>query len=140
MIFSDNKCYICGVITLLVMFVRTKRTGANEYLQIVQNYREGGKTKQRLIGTLGRVDEIGDDGAGIPASLLPRIFDPFVTSRMGRGGTGLGLHIAHNIAANVLGGRISVTSIEGSGTVFELEIPLVAPLPAANEEATGQPA
>jgi hypothetical protein len=41
------------------MFVRTKRTGANEYLQIVQNYREGGKTKQRLIGTLGRVDEIG---------------------------------------------------------------------------------
>ena len=83
---------------------------------------------------------IGDDGAGIPASLLPRIFDPFVTSRMGRGGTGLGLHIAHNIAANVLGGRISVTSIEGSGTVFELEIPLVAPLPAANEEATGQPA
>ena len=59
MIFSDNKCYICGVITLLVMFVRTKRTGTNEYLQIVQNYREGGKTKQRLIGTLGRVDEIG---------------------------------------------------------------------------------
>jgi len=40
------------------MFVRTKRTGANEYLQIVQNYREGGKTKQRLIGTLGRVDEV----------------------------------------------------------------------------------
>jgi transposase len=40
------------------MFVRTKRTGANEYLQIVQNYREGYKTKQRLIGTLGRVDEV----------------------------------------------------------------------------------
>lgn len=40
------------------MFVRTKKTGANEYLQIVQNYREGGKTKQRLIGTLGRVDEV----------------------------------------------------------------------------------
>jgi hypothetical protein len=41
------------------MFVRTKRTGSNEYLQIVQNYREGGKTKQRVIGTLGRVDEFG---------------------------------------------------------------------------------
>ena len=82
---------------------------------------------------------VGDDGAGIPASLQPRIFDPFVTSRMGRGGTGLGLHIAHNIAANVLGGRISVTSVEGSGTVFELEIPLVAPLPAASEE-TAEPA
>ncbi|MDE1545603.1 ATP-binding protein [Dechloromonas agitata] len=73
---------------------------------------------------------VGDDGVGIPANLLPRIFDPFVTSRMGRGGTGLGLHIAHNIAQNVLGGRISATSVEGSGTVFELEIPLVAPQPA----------
>ena len=59
MINRHNIYYICGVITLLVMFVRTKRTGANEYLQIVQNYREDGKTKQRLIGTLGRVDEIG---------------------------------------------------------------------------------
>ena len=59
MINRHNIYYISGVITLLIMFVRTKRTGANEYLQIVQNYREGGKTKQRLIGTLGRVDEIG---------------------------------------------------------------------------------
>lgn len=76
---------------------------------------------------------ISDDGAGIPANLLPRIFDPFVTSKMGRGGTGLGLHIAHNIAANVLGGRISVTSVLGVGTVFEIEIPLIAPQPAADE-------
>ena len=54
-----NIYYIWGVTTLIVMFVRTKKTGANEYLQIVQNYREGYKTKQRLIGTLGRVDEVG---------------------------------------------------------------------------------
>ena len=40
------------------MFVRIKHSGANQYLQIVQNYREGYKTKQRVIGTLGRVDEI----------------------------------------------------------------------------------
>ncbi len=70
---------------------------------------------------------IADDGVGIPAELLPRIFDPFVTSRMGRGGTGLGLHIAHNIAAQVLGGNITASSIVGQGTTFELDIPLVAP-------------
>ena len=40
------------------MFVRIKRTGANEYLQIVQNYREGYKTKQRILGNLGRVDQV----------------------------------------------------------------------------------
>lgn len=79
---------------------------------------------------------IADDGVGIPASLKPRIFDPFVTSKMGRGGTGLGLHIAHNIAVKVLGGRIAATSVEGHGTIFELDIPLVAPLPTATEEQT----
>ncbi len=40
------------------MFVRIKKSGANEYLQIVQNYREGHKPQQRVIGTLGRVDEV----------------------------------------------------------------------------------
>jgi transposase len=40
------------------MFARIKRTGPYEYLQIVQNFREGYKTKQRIIGTLGRLDEL----------------------------------------------------------------------------------
>jgi transposase len=40
------------------MFARVKKTGPYEYLQIVQNYREGTKTKQRVFGTLGRLDEL----------------------------------------------------------------------------------
>lgn len=72
---------------------------------------------------------VEDDGLGIPPELLPRIFDPFVTSKMGRGGTGLGLYIAHNIAANMLGGSISAISVPGQGTTFELNIPLIAPQP-----------
>ena len=40
------------------MFVRIKTTGKNQYLQIVQNYREGSKVKQQILGTLGRVDRI----------------------------------------------------------------------------------
>lgn len=77
---------------------------------------------------------VDDDGVGIPPELLPRIFDPFVTSKMGRGGTGLGLYIAHNIAANMLGGSISVISAIGHGTTFELNIPLVAPKPAPDQQ------
>lgn len=42
------------------MFVRIKKTGDYHYLQIVQNYREGGKTRQRVIGTLGRTEEMID--------------------------------------------------------------------------------
>ena len=40
------------------MFVRIKTTGKNQYLQIVQNHREGTKVKQTILGTLGRLDEI----------------------------------------------------------------------------------
>lgn len=81
---------------------------------------------------------VDDDGIGIPPELLPRIFDPFVTSKMGRGGTGLGLYIAHNIAANMLGGSISVISSIGHGTTFELNIPAVAPKPASDGQAIAE--
>lgn len=75
---------------------------------------------------------VSDNGCGIPDSLLPRIFDPFVTTRMGRGGTGLGLHIAHNLVVQVLGGSIAVESRLGQGTTFILDLPRVAPLAPVN--------
>jgi ligand-binding sensor domain-containing protein/signal transduction histidine kinase len=67
-----------------------------------------------------------DDGRGIAAGHLARVFDPFFTTRMGQGGTGLGLNIAHTIATSLLGGSIRVESTPGSGTVFILELPLRA--------------
>lgn len=42
------------------MFVRNKKVGDYEYLQIVENRREGTKTKQRVIGTIGRTDQLRD--------------------------------------------------------------------------------
>jgi len=71
--------------------------------------------------------QVIDDGNGIAPNLLPRIFDPFVTTRMGRGGTGLGLHIVHNMTIQVLGGSIAVRSEEGHGSCFELDLPCIAP-------------
>ncbi len=70
---------------------------------------------------------VADDGAGIPAELFPRIFDPFVTSKLGRGGSGLGLHIVWNTVTVVLGGSITVDSKPGQGTQFRIILPLVAP-------------
>jgi len=71
---------------------------------------------------------VEDNGQGIPAALLPRIFDPFVTTKMGRGGTGLGLHIAYNAVTTLLGGTLTVHSVQGQGTTFELHLPEQAPL------------
>jgi transposase len=44
------------------MFVRLKKTGSYQYLQIVQTYREGKKVKQRVISTLGRLEQLQENG------------------------------------------------------------------------------
>jgi signal transduction histidine kinase len=64
---------------------------------------------------------ISDRGAGIAAEDLPRVFDPFFTTR--RTGTGIGLAISRNIIEG-LGGRISVASARDRGTDVRIELPL----------------
>ena len=70
---------------------------------------------------------IADDGVGIAAANLRHIYDPFFTTKLGCGGSGLGLHITHNLVSNVLGGRIDVASDAASGTTFTLYLPATAP-------------
>jgi len=65
-----------------------------------------------------------DDGLGIPADNVPRIFNPFFTTKLGKGGSGLGLHLVHNIVTKNLGGQIAVVSQPGHGTTFRLLLPL----------------
>ncbi len=71
--------------------------------------------------------EVSDAGQGIPSELQKRVFDPFFTTRLGQGGSGLGLHIAHNIVTGVLGGSISLHSEPGAGSTFTVTIPIQAP-------------
>ncbi len=70
---------------------------------------------------------VADDGHGIPAHLIDRIFEPFMTTKMGQGGTGLGLHISYNAIVNLLGGTLAVFSQEGQGACFEMHLPTDAP-------------
>ncbi|MFN4360590.1 MAG: PAS domain S-box protein [Hylemonella sp.] len=70
---------------------------------------------------------VADNGRGIPEALQKKVFEPFFTTRLGQGGTGLGLHIVFNAVTRVLGGQISLRSQPGRGSVFELRIPRVAP-------------
>ena len=62
---------------------------------------------------------IRDTGKGITEDDLPRIFDPYFTTR--RAGTGLGLAIAKNIVEG-LGGSISVATRHGDGTDFRIDL------------------
>jgi signal transduction histidine kinase len=68
------------------------------------------------------VFKIADTGSGIPAALLPRIFEPFITHGKSKG-TGLGLAIAKNVV-EAHEGTITVQSIEGTGTTFEIRLPI----------------
>jgi two-component system NtrC family sensor kinase len=68
-----------------------------------------------------------DDGIGIPPENVGKIFDPFFTTKLGQGGTGLGLHISHNMVYGPLGGRITVHSTPGVATSFTLHLPFNAP-------------
>ncbi|MBT5457962.1 MAG: PAS domain S-box protein [Rhodospirillaceae bacterium] len=69
----------------------------------------------------------GDDGEGIDPKNLKKIFDPFFTTRRSGVGTGLGLHIIHNLVTNVLGGTIAVESTPGKGATFTVSLPVTAP-------------
>ena len=63
---------------------------------------------------------VTDNGSGIGDADLPRVFDPYFTTK--RGGTGLGLPIAKNIIEG-LGGVLSVVSTAGQGTEMRIEFP-----------------
>lgn len=71
--------------------------------------------------------QVQDSGKGIDAANLSHIFEPFFTTRMGQGGSGLGLHIAHNLVTGLLGGTITVQSQPGQGASFLVTIPLHTP-------------
>lgn len=67
-----------------------------------------------------------DDGCGIPEHLRGKVFEPFFTTRRNAGGSGLGLHIAHNLVESVLGGTLRLLPERPgrSGTAFAVRLPL----------------
>jgi signal transduction histidine kinase len=90
-------------------------------------------------GTLGLAAEqtanqvrvqVRDTGSGIAAEVLPRIFEPWVTTKAVGRGTGLGLSIARDVITS-LGGTISVATA-GTGTTFTIHLPAIETLQQAS--------
>lgn len=69
------------------------------------------------------VIRIADNGCGIPANNLKRLFEPFFTTRDVGSGTGMGLTVAREIVMS-MGGSIEIESVEGSGTSVAISLPL----------------
>ena len=121
---------------------------ANQLMQVLLNLvtnaedairevRESGRIQIRLALNSARIAiTIQDDGAGIPPEALPRIFDPFYTTKRPGGGTGLGLSICMAIVREH-GGTIEAESLPAGGSAFTVYLPVAAdPIPSAAARET----
>ncbi|MFV3077551.1 ATP-binding protein [Niveispirillum fermenti] len=70
---------------------------------------------------------VADDGRGIAPDILPKVFDPFFTTRRAAGSMGLGLHVTFNQVTQRLNGTILIDSVPGQGTVATIRIPCEVP-------------
>ncbi|AOT06954.1 sensor histidine kinase [Pseudoalteromonas luteoviolacea] len=65
-----------------------------------------------------------DNGIGVSNAVKKRIFDPFVTTKRGEGGSGLGMHLVYNLITQALGGTITLSDDNKKGTEFIITLPL----------------
>ncbi|MDD5028227.1 MAG: ATP-binding protein [Rhodoferax sp.] len=79
--------------------------------------------------------EVADTGSGIPPEVLPRIFDPFYTTKPIGKGTGLGLSLAYGFIQKHHG-KIEVTTELGQGSTFRVTLPVKQPAAAAAPSPT----
>ncbi len=104
---------------------KLKQVFANIILNAADAMPGGGRLEVTTsLDAAGRLAVISfaDTGGGIPAEALPRIFDPFFSTK-GAGGTGLGLAISYGIVRQHRG-DIQVEAREGRGTIFRVKIPI----------------
>jgi len=99
----------------------------------------GGRIEVQLRGDAGAVDiEIRDEGEGIDEETLPRVFEPFFTTRPVGKGSGLGLPFCYGVMQDH-GGSIELDSEKGKGTVVRLHFPRVVPHNKKDSHVTHAP-
>src|SRR5436190_6065281 len=121
--FARNIRYDGNVVVDLRRFIRV-------LCNLIKNAREAMPSGGILTISTDLIDkqvviQISDTGIGIPADLLPKLFEPFVTHGKSHG-TGLGMAIAKSVV-NSHSGTISVSSVRGSGTTVDIRLPAPSP-------------
>ncbi len=122
--------------TVSVDAEQIKQVLLNLVINAIQAMPSGGEVVLRAVRRAGSIAlDVEDQGVGIPAENLERIFNPFFTTRAG--GTGLGLSIAYQIV-NQHGGHISAQPNPGGGMTFSVALP-IAEIRTAEPALRGQP-
>ena len=99
----------------------------NAYLHAFENRTDGVLTIEAK-----KIDDkvlltVSDNGSGMSREQLDKIFEPFFSTKIGKGGTGLGMAIVKNLVTKSLKGTIKIQSTPGVGTRHEIELPLTLP-------------
>ena len=98
--------------------------------QAIHEVRESGRIQIRLaLAGENVVVTVQDDGVGISPEAMPKLFDPFYTTKRPGGGTGLGLSICLSIAREH-GGTIQAEPLPGGGSAFSVYLPAALESPA----------
>ena len=88
-----------------------------------------GKTHGLICIKAGLIDEqylsleITDNGNGMSTSACEKAFDPFYTTKLGNGGSGLGLNLVYNLTTTILGGTVNIKSTIDMGVKFTFMLP-----------------
>ena len=75
-----------------------------------------------------------DNGSGVDKRLHQKIFEPFFTSKRGKGGSGLGLNLVFNLVHQKLKGNLEFDSEPGKGVHFTFTVPSQLPLSVTNDK------
>ena len=133
LVLSHQPAYVAADPAQLEQVVLNLLVNARQALEAMTSTvgagRGGGGSWRRpmiIIRTSVRGENVGleitDNGPGISASALPRIWDPFWTTKEEGEGTGLGLSVVHGIVTSH-GGTIDVDTRVGAGTTFAISLP-----------------
>ena len=106
---------------LLQVFVNLLRNALNA-IESASGRIEVRSRRQERRGQAWITISVEDNGRGIPADVLPEIFDAFVTTRLDANGTGLGLTVAEGIVTQH-GGTISASNRAEGGACLEVSLP-----------------
>ena len=87
--------------------------------------RESGEINISFVESDGYLTLLySDDGKGMTPDVKSKVFDPFVTTKRGQGGSGLGMNIVFNLVNTKLGGTIRCLDT-AVGTAFEVKVPII---------------
>jgi signal transduction histidine kinase len=120
-----------GVITVSGVFLQGDPNALYQVLtNLIRNaVAASQEQKTPVVVTLGQMGEtlrlaVQDNGIGIAAEHLERIFEPGFTTQQFGSGSGTGLTVVRQITEGMFGGRVEVTSVVRRGTTFKLTLPI----------------